>query len=144
MSAVGARHLYVVLDEASHRRAAARARLPVLKADHVTLAHAAPPGALLRDYIDGPWQEGDELELHVVAEYESEQVQAWLVEIDGSSRRKEDGGALHVTVSRSHTARSRDANELLRSGSPAPHTELLRGTLRWVPAISEGAAADMR
>jgi len=133
------RHLYVVLDAASRAKAARHARLPVVKCDHVTLAHRAPADSSIADYLDGSWQEGDEVTLHVVAEYLSEQVQAWLVELNGSSRRKHDAGMLHVTVSRSPTARSRDSNSLLRSGTPTPHTEVLRGTLRWVDAIASNS-----
>jgi hypothetical protein len=135
--AVPSRHLYVILDEESRRRVAACALLPIVKGDHVTLAYAAPLDARLTEYIDGPWREGDELELHAVAEYASDEVQAWLIELSGSSRRKHDGGALHVTVSRSATARSRDANALLAAGHPVPRAEVLRGTLRWVSAEPE-------
>ncbi|MDF3064720.1 MAG: hypothetical protein K0R38_321 [Polyangiaceae bacterium] len=137
------RHLYVVLDVESREKTAQQARLPIVKSDHLTLAHAAPDDATVSDYLDGAWREGDELTLQVIAEYQNEHVQAWLVELDGSSRRKHDAGRLHVTVSRSTTARSRDSNALLQSGTPSPRTELLRGTLRWVPAISEAEAADM-
>lgn len=140
------RHLYVVLDEESRRRAALRARLPVIKCDHVTLAYAAPVEADLSTYLDGAWREGDQLTLHVVAEYLNERVQAWLVELDGSSRRKHDAGMLHVTVSRSHDARSRDSNSLLQFGTPTPRAEVLRGTLRWVEAFpenSEAGSADL-
>jgi hypothetical protein len=135
--------LYVVLDEESRALAAARARLPVVRGDHVTLAHAALPGAPVADYLDGPWREGDELRLDVVAEYLSEHLQVWLVTLNGSSHRKHDAGLLHVTVSRSSSARSRDANALLRSGTPTPLTAVLRGTLRWVPTNSEADGADL-
>lgn len=134
------RHLYVVLDEESRRKASLHAKLSVVKCDHVTLAHAAPPRASIAEYLDGAWQEGDELTLHVVAEYLSEHVQAWLVELNGSSRRKHDSGKLHVTVSRSLSARSRDSNALLQSGTPTPRTGVLRGTLRWVTQFPEPEA----
>jgi hypothetical protein len=137
VSAPPSRHLYVLLDDTSRRRVAACALLPIVKGDHVTLAYAAPPDAHLAEYIDEPWHEGDEITLHAVAEYASDDVQAWLVELAGSSRRKQDGGALHITVSRSATARSRDANVLLAVGSPTPRAEVLRGTLRWVLAEPE-------
>jgi hypothetical protein len=117
--------------------------LPVVKADHVTVAHAAAEGSKVADYLEGPWREGDELTLHVVAEYCSDRVQAWLVELEGSSRRPSDEGLLHVTVSRSRDARSRDANALLRAGTPRPRHAVLRGTLTWVLAKSEGALDDL-
>jgi hypothetical protein len=135
--------LYVLLDEPSRQKAAVRARLPVVRGDHVTLARATPPGSRVADFLDGPWQEGDEVPLEVVAEYGSEDVQAWLVELGGSSRRKCDGGLLHVTVSRSPAARSRDANALLHAGAPTPLSLVLRGTLRWVPAKSEADRGDL-
>ncbi|RYZ09762.1 MAG: hypothetical protein EOO73_02460 [Myxococcales bacterium] len=135
------RHLYIVLDDESRQKAARHARLAVVKCDHVTLAHAAPTDSTIAQYLDGEWQAGAELTLQVVAEYASEDVQAWLVELSGSSRRKHDGGRLHVTVSRSHSARSRDANALLESGTPTPRAEVLRGTLQWVEATVSNSEA---
>ncbi len=126
------RHLYIVLDDESRRRAASHARLPVVKSDHVTLAYDASPSSTISDFLAGEHTEGDQLTVRAVAELHDERVQAWLVELNGSPRRQQDGGILHVTVSRSESARSRDANDLLQSGTPLPLCEVLRGTLRWV------------
>lgn len=132
-SAPSKRHLYVVLDEDSKRKVASHAQLPVVRSDHVTLAQDVAPDATLVSFLNFPCQVGDELTLRAVEEHLSEHVQAWVVELNGSSHRQQDGGTLHVTVSRSESSRSRDSNELLRAGGPArPLSVVLRGTLQWV------------
>jgi HD domain-containing protein len=126
------RNLYVVLEPAARKLARGAATLPIVRGDHVTLAYRVTPTPSLEAYLDGERAIGQEITLRAVAECRSDGVQAWLLELDGSSRRKLDGAALHLTVSRSNAARSRDAGELLATGARAPLNELLRGTLEWV------------
>lgn len=127
------RNLYVSLSPDSRAKASQHARLAVLKAEHVTLAHRVTPSADLSRYVDGEHEVGDSLTLLAVAECANERVQAWIVEITGSSRRKHDGGLLHLTVSRAPDARSWESNDLLLLGAArAAMAEQLSGTLAWV------------
>lgn len=126
------RNLYLSLGAASRQQARQHARLPLTKAEHVTLAHRVIPTSDLTPYLDGQHELGDSLELHAVAECASDRVQAFIIELAGSSQRKHDGGILHLTVSRSAGARSREANDLLRSAPRTPLSLELLGTLAWV------------
>jgi len=126
------RNLYVVLDAASRQLVQGAARLPIVRGDHVTLAFRVAPQPDLSAFLDGGQPVGARVELRAIAECLSERVQAWLVELGSSSTRKLDGGALHVTVSRSEHARSRDAGELLAHGARTPLDQPLRGVLAWV------------
>ena len=126
------RNLQLLLSPASSARASQDARLPLTKAEHVTLAYRVSPTADLSLYLDGEHELGDSLELFAVAECVSERVQAWVIELAGSSRRKQDDGVLHLTVSRSLEARSRESNDLLRTGLRTPLSVALSGTLEWV------------
>ncbi|HJL16266.1 MAG TPA: HD domain-containing protein [Sandaracinaceae bacterium LLY-WYZ-13_1] len=129
------RTLWIALDDESVRALRARAVHPVVRADHVTLAHrvdaeAVDVGALLPDGValDAP------VELAAVAEHRDDRVQALVVRIDGASERPADGGTLHVTVSRAPEARSKDANALLERtpGEPLDPPLRLRGHVEWV------------
>jgi hypothetical protein len=126
------RNLYVSLDASSRAKAKQGARLPLARAEHITLAHRVTPTADLLPYLDGEHELGDALELRAVAECVSERVQTWVIELGGSSRRKHDGGTLHLTVSHGPDARSRESNDLLQSGTRTPIAEQLFGTLEWV------------
>ncbi len=125
------RNLYISLDPATRGRIAARASLPIVKSEHVTLAYRVAPTADLSPYLQEHHQIADVLKLRAVAECADDRVQAWVVELDGSTCRKLDGATLHLTVSRSHAARSRDANELLRRGERRPLQEIFSGRLEW-------------
>ena len=128
-----ARNLYVRLSEQSRERVQALARLEVTRGDHVTLAYRVQPTALDPGWVPGGHTLGDRIELHAVAERANDRVQALVVEIAGSRLRPIDGAVLHITVSRSTIARSRDANALLTSGSEtALHPPLeLEGVVEW-------------
>ena len=98
----------------------------------MTLAFRVAPVADLSEFLGGVNPIGGVVELHAIAECRNDRVQAWLVELGGSARRRIDGGALHVTVSRREDARSGEANELLAHGARTPLSESLRGVLAWV------------
>jgi hypothetical protein len=124
------RNLYLLLDAESRSRALESARLSVPKAEHVTLARRVYPKET--GPIFGEHAAGDKVAFHAVASCADERVQVWVVRIDGSTVRPFDGGTLHLTVSRSLEARSKDANDVLRT---APHEAIdveLRGTLAWI------------
>jgi len=126
------RNLYLVLDDTSRGVARQRALLPIVRAEHVTLAHRVLPTEPLSAFLDPPAQLGQQLTFAAVAQCQNELVQAWVLELNGSSRRKHDGGTLHLTVSRSAQARSRDSNDLLKHGARTPMAATLVGTLSWV------------
>lgn len=132
MSDDGWRSLYVVLSDESRALVRSFARLPEVRGDHVTLAFRVEPGSDLSAYVFGGHCVGDQVEVRAVAEHDNGLVQAWLVELDGTSQRRLDGGKLHVTVSRSPEARSRDANDLLVQTPGTPISRTLTGRLEWV------------
>lgn len=128
------RSLWIVLDEVSAEALRRLACHPVVRADHVTLAHRIDPAAVAGGNLlpDGR-QVGDSVEVRAVAEHRDARVQALVVEIGGSTRRPADDGTLHVTVSRVEGARSRHANELLERTEPRSIDPLtLRGRIEWV------------
>jgi hypothetical protein len=129
------RSLYVTLTPESVQKGRSLARLPVLRAEHVTLAYRVRPGALDPGWIPAARSIGDLVDVTVVGELSDERVQLFIVEIGGSRERPSDGGVLHLTVSRSSDARSRDSNALLAAGTvptalPTPMT--LQGVVEWV------------
>lgn len=129
------RALYIVLDEESRRALEARAALPIVRANHVTLAHRVHPDALDARWIPGGASVGDTVALRAVSDHLDERVQAVAVEVEGAEDpgvRPYDGGRLHVTVSRAEDARSRDSNALLERTPGRPLDLVLRGTVEWV------------
>ena len=78
---------------------------------------AAPGDELDGSVIPGGRKLGETVDIHVIAESVDHRVQVFGVEIHGARRRPFDGGVLHLTVSRTRDARSRDANDLLAQGS---------------------------
>jgi hypothetical protein len=128
-----ARSLYVRLDAESCARVRAHARLEVARGEHVTLAYRVQPSQLDPSWIPGGYAVGSAVELRVVAERANERVQAFVVELAGSRVRPIDGAVLHVTVSRSAPARSRDANALLAGGVDVPVAPelVLAGVIEW-------------
>ncbi len=83
-------------------------------------------------WVPGGTAVGDTVVLTAVGEVRDERVQALIVEVNGSSHRPFDGGLLHVTVSRSPEARSRDANDLLARAAPVRVELALSGSVAWV------------
>lgn len=126
------RSLQIRLLPSSMETVRAAACLPVVRGEHVTLARRVSPDEPLDKLVPSAQRIGEEVELEAVAECCDERVQAWVVEIAGSSVRPSDGGVLHVTVSRSEGARSKDSNQLLESAPRRPISAALRGTLEWV------------
>ncbi len=124
------RNLQVRLDDASQAALRRAARLPVVRGEHVTLARRVPATTDARSLASGSGS-GDIVPLRVVAECADERVQAFVVEIGGFSRRAWDDGVLHVTVSRSEDARSRDANAVLERAPRVPLELTLSGVLEW-------------
>jgi hypothetical protein len=127
---LGRRNLAVRLDETSRAALRRVARLAIVRGEHVTLARRVAADADVAALAHG-FVCGDTVPLRVVAECADPRVQAFIVEIGGSSRRAWDDGVLHVTVSRSEEARSRDANALLARGPRAPFELSLTGVLEW-------------
>ena len=113
-------------------RVHAAARLGVRRGDHVTLARYGSRAELSAAALPAGLSVGQRVSFVAVAEALSDKLQAWVVEIGGSTRRPFDGGVLHVTVSRSEGARSKDANLLLSTGETAPLNVPLSGTVAWV------------
>jgi hypothetical protein len=129
------RSLYVRLTADSVEKARSFARLPVLRAEHVTLAYRVHPAALDARWIPGGASPGDLVDVTVAGELANTRVQLFVVEIGGTRARPSDGGVLHLTVSRSGDARSRDSNALLAAGavpSPRPALVTLKGVVEWV------------
>ncbi len=127
---LGRRNLEVRLDAASRETLRRAARLPVVRGDHVTLARRVPADTAVPS-LAGGFGRGGSVPITVVAECADERVQVFVVEIAGSSRRAWDGGVLHVTVSRSEGARSRDANAVLAGAPRVPLTLSLSGVVEW-------------
>lgn len=123
--------LRVVLDAASVAAVRALGRYPVLRGDHVTLAHGADPGEFSRHWVPGGATTGEAVTLCVVGQCADDRVHALLVEIDGQRRRPYDGGVLHVTVCRQPWARSSEANALCEIAAPSPLRLELRGVVGW-------------
>ena len=123
--------LVVELDGASRAAVLDRARLPVLRGDHVTLAFGVDPAALDPAWIPGGATVGQTVEVRAVAELADARVQVLQVEVAGSSLRPHDVGILHVTVSRAEDARSRDANALLAEGHGEACALALREVVGW-------------
>jgi hypothetical protein len=124
------RNVYVWLDAEGQARARALARLTVPKAEHVTLGFRIEAHELPRVLPKGRAL-GEAIELHAVREHADARAQVWVIEIDGTSHRPEDGGTLHLTVSRAADARSRDANDVLRNTAGTPIDVCLKGTITW-------------
>jgi len=124
------RNLQIRLDEASRTALRDAARLPVVRGEHVTLARRVPADADTASLASG-FGPGDAVSLGVVAECADELVQVFVVELAGSSRRAWDDGTLHVTVSRSEGARSRDANAVLARAPRVPLELALSGVVEW-------------
>ena len=126
------RSIEIRLDDASREALAKRARLPVVRAAHVTIARRVRPGDLDPAWIPGGHAIGDVVSLRAVGECADVRVHAVVVELAGEKVRPFDGGVLHVTVSRASDARSRDANELFADAEPTPLDLPLSGRLVWV------------
>lgn len=126
------RNLQIRLSESSVARVRGAKRLPVARGEHVTLARRVAPHTIVTDMAPGAQRAGDVLSLRAVAECCNERVQAWVVELNGSSVRPWDGGVLHVTVSRAEDARSKDSNDLLLSAPRSPISIELDGVVEWV------------
>jgi hypothetical protein len=124
------RNVYVQLDAESVARARAHARLSVPKAEHVTLGFRLEAHELARVLPAGRAL-GEAVELRAVSECCDARAQVWVVELDGESHRPDDGGTLHLTVSRAADARSRDANDVLKSAARAPIDVPLTGVIAW-------------
>jgi hypothetical protein len=124
------RSLYVVLDAESRQRARDLSTLEVIKADHVTLAHRVDPATYDASWIPGT--PGDTVQLRATHRVRSNEVEALVVELAGSSVRPQDGATLHLTLCRSLEARSRDANTLLASADREPMQFALSGSITWV------------
>lgn len=127
---LGRRNLQVRLDEASREALRLTARFPVVRGEHVTLARRVPADAAVTSLANG-FDCGDSVPLTAVAECADEQIQTFIVEIGGSSRRVWDGGVLHVTVSRKEGARSSDANAVLARAPRVPLELALSGVVEW-------------
>jgi hypothetical protein len=124
------RNLQVRLDDASREALRAAARLPVVRGEHVTLARRVPADTAVRSLANG-FDCGEVVPLAAVTECADERVQVAVVEIAGSTERAWDGGVLHVTVSRSEGARSRDANSVLGRAPRVPLHLSLSGVVEW-------------
>ncbi len=131
-SAPFTRNLQLRLTAESRALAQKHARLPVLKGDHVTLAHRVDPATPIEVLLGEERSPGALLEFRASAECYSEAIQVWVIELSGESVRRSDHGVLHLTVSRSEAARSRDSNALLEHAARAPVDVQLHGTLEWV------------
>ncbi len=123
--------LQIVLCPGSVAEVQALARFPVLRGDHVTLAHSVERSGFDRRWLPAEHALGATLSLTAVGECCDDRVQALLVEIAGSQLRPWDGGRLHVTVSRQPWARSHEANSLVEHANPRPVSLVLRGRIAW-------------
>ncbi len=110
----------------------ALARYPVIRGDHVTLAHGVDPAGFESRWVPGGAAPGASIVLDAVGHLADERVHALLVEIAGERHRPWDGGVLHVTVSRQPWARSSEANALALRAAAEPFELTLRGTIVWV------------
>jgi hypothetical protein len=126
------RSLQIRLSEGSVARIRESKRLPIARGEHVTLARRIDPNTPIEELAPAVRGAGDVVALRAVAECCNERVQAWVIELDGSSVRPWDGGVLHVTVSRAEDARSKDSNELLLSAPRSPISIELDGVVEWV------------
>ena len=123
--------LRVQLDPWSVAAVRVLGRYPVLRGDHVTLAHDVDPADFDPRWVPGGGALGSAVALSVVGHSADDRVQALLVEIAGQLRRPYDGGVLHVTVSRQPWARSSDANALPDRATPSPMALALHGRIAW-------------
>jgi hypothetical protein len=128
------RTLWIGLDDESVEAVRRLAVHPVVRGDHVTLAHRVDPEAVDETaLVPTGAAVGEPVTLRAVAEHRDARLQALVVEIEGRSVRPFDGGTLHVTVSRVEAARSKDANDLIARTEPRPLEPLaLRGRVEWV------------
>jgi len=126
------RCLFVELDSPSRERVATLATLPVVKGQHVTLAYRVDPAEFSPLWVPGGYGVGSSVEMEVTHVVRNERIEVLVVSIEGSHERPFDGGTLHLTLSRAHDARSRDANQVLKHGERVPMSLALRGTVLWV------------
>lgn len=126
------RSLELRLSSESVARVRSHQRLPVARGEHVTLARRVPVDTPLAELMGEGYALGDVVSLRAVAECCDARVQAWVVELGGSSVRRWDDGVLHVTVSRAEGARSKDSNEALREAPRSPISVELEAVLEWV------------
>ncbi|MGC4093219.1 MAG: HD domain-containing protein [Polyangiaceae bacterium] len=126
------RSLQIALDADSSERARASAKLPVVRAEHVTLARRVDPNTPLKQLLGVDISPTEAISLRAVGECCDGRIQAWLVTLGGSSVRPWDSGVLHLTVSRTEGVRSKDSNELVSSMAPTPLEVELTGRLQWV------------
>lgn len=130
---MGRHSLWIKLTPESVARVRALATLPILRGDHVTLAHAVDPQTCaVRDLAAG-YALGAHVELRGRGVCSDGRVQVLIVELEGSSERAHDGGTLHVTIARAEDARSREANDVLRSAAAIPVEVMLEGVVSWEP-----------
>ncbi|HET9954697.1 MAG TPA: HD domain-containing protein [Polyangiaceae bacterium] len=128
------RSLWVVLDRSSVDCVRRMSLLPVVRGDHVTLAHRVDPHRFAPEWVPGGHRPGERVALRAVSQVCDERLQALALEMAGSTHRPFDGGPLHLTVSRVRGARSREANSLLER-APRQRVDLeLSGQIVWVEA----------
>ena len=126
------RSVWIRLSSESAERVAAEARHPIVRGDHVTLARRVAPGDLTDALLPEGCALGETVSLVARAEHLDERLQAWAVELAGSTRRPSDDGTLHVTVSRTRGARSRESNALLERPAARAIEVPLEGVVTWV------------
>jgi hypothetical protein len=126
------RSLYVMLDDASRRTVLARAVHPERFGDHVTIAFRVDPATYDPSWVPGSPAIGARIAFRAVGHAKDERVQAYAVEIAGTTTRPRDGGILHVTVSVALGAEPSESNELLARERWEPCDLALSGTLEWV------------
>ncbi len=142
-------YLAVALDAQSQAKLYPLAIYPILRADHLTLAHGSferPADSqcatdstdlsLIPTY-DPAWLLGyglgDTVTMRGLGWVANGRVQAMKVEIQGSSYRAWDGGILHITLSRQPEAKSAESNLLLATTPLEQPLDLeLSGTVCWL------------
>lgn len=131
-SPAGAAILAVELTAASRSRILPLCTLPILRADHVTLAHGVDVARFDPAWVPGGARLGERVPVHAVALLRSAEVEALAVELAGVRRRPHDGGLLHLTLSRSHAARSHAANALMSKRQGEACDLWLEGVVGWL------------
>lgn len=125
------RSLYLKLDETSRDEVRRRARLPIVRGDHITLAYRIDPDCFTPECVPGQFPVGSAVSFEVTHSVRTAELEVFVVAIAGQTLRPQDGGTLHVTVSRAQGARSRDSNQVIEQAEWQPMTLRLGGTIEW-------------
>lgn len=126
------KYLAVVLDPESHLYLRELALYSEVRAHHVTLAYPDDQVIFAESWLPLGTALGDEVLVVGRGFSITEDVQALVVAISGSTTRPFDGGILHITVSKQPGIPSTQSNQVIAEVNLVPFDKTFKGKIGWL------------